>query len=252
MVRLSRSLAEMPAFDLHMGDFVALSDNNAFGSSNWQEDLSANLMRIGKGLQAISSDLSTKITISTGFIDTMNALQRAQHLSSETPAHLPLSIWKEFCEIGEVNERACLQERRKEWANRSGARPGCQWAKCPLFGTETFVGEDWFCKGCRKAVYCGEFCWKRWVTAFAIEQIRETRFGVLHYVLLVTLRPTAPNVRVRFLGGLQTETVEGHGNRSSRLDSESLKSLSFPVIYKLFAMSPGIREPVKAALKSVC
>ncbi|KAG8964423.1 hypothetical protein FRC00_002456 [Tulasnella sp. 408] len=153
----------------------ALSDNDAFGTSNWQEELSANLVRIGKGLQAVSSDLSTKITIPTGFIDTMNTLQRAKHLSSETPTPRPLYIWKEFCKVGQVNERACRQERRNEWANNSGAQPGCQWAKCPLFGTETLIGEDWFCKGCKKAVYCGEFCWKRWVTVFVIEQIHETK-----------------------------------------------------------------------------
>ncbi|KAG8919583.1 hypothetical protein FRC01_001217 [Tulasnella sp. 417] len=136
----------------------ALKNSDAFESSNWQSYLRETLLDIGNRLQALSSDRSIRIVASTGFIETIDNLQLAKQINHEAPTNRPLAVWKEFCEVGQLTQQDYRQERDNEGMQRFGNQPGCRWLKCPLFGTETMVGETLVCDGCKMAVYCRELC----------------------------------------------------------------------------------------------
>lgn len=148
------------------GASSALGDSNGPGKYNWKSMLRRNIQVVGKSLREASEGFSTEIIATTGFTTILDMLHFAKSLQCGTTmsTDYPISIWKEFCEIGQLDEGIYRRNRYKKKFRGRPALVGCTWIKCPLYGTETLVKDNYLvCTTCKKVPYCGELCEQRWV-----------------------------------------------------------------------------------------
>lgn len=80
------------------------------------------------------------------------------------------AVGEDWAQLGAVVGLHESRLRAKEWAaclelKRPDLQRGCEWHKCPVYGTPGRPGRLFTCARCSRRVYCSEFCQQRSVSS---------------------------------------------------------------------------------------